>query len=324
MIDRQGRKIDYIRISVTDRCNLRCVYCMPEEGIVPAAHEDILTYEEIVRLCELFAKQGIQKIKLTGGEPLARKGIAGLVARLHEIPGIEKVTLTTNGIFLKEQMEDLARAGIDGINISMDTLNPELFAKLTRRDAFAGVWEGVCTALKYPQIPLKVNCVPMGIPEQDIVSVAALARDYPIHVRFIEMMPIGLGKQYTFCSQEQVVEKLTQAYGTLKQVEKRYGNGPGSYYEIEGFLGKIGFISAISHKFCSRCNRIRLTSQGFLKSCLQYDRGCDLRKPLRSGSSDSTILDLIAETIESKPTGHQFLTQHIKQEEIQTMAQIGG
>ena len=196
MIDRFGRKIDYVRISVTDRCNLRCCYCMPEEGVPMVDHEDILRYGEIVKLAEIFASLGIEKIKLTGGEPLVRKDLWQLTKKLKEIPGIRQVTLTTNGILLKEQMRELAQAGIDGVNISLDTLREEEYYQISRRRELKRAWEGFQEALKYPEVTVKINCVPMGQDTESLLEIGALAKDYPVHVRFIEMMPIGLGKEW--------------------------------------------------------------------------------------------------------------------------------
>lgn len=324
MIDGYGRTIDYIRISVTDRCNLRCVYCMPEEGIEMVSHRDILSYDEICRLAEIFVSLGIKKIKLTGGEPLARRGVPGLASELKQIPGMEQVTLTTNGILLNEQMKSLAEAGIDGINISLDTLNPQVFQKITRRDMFEDVKKGFEKALEYPGIPLKVNCVPMGIPGQNPTEVARLALEYPIHVRFIEMMPIGLGKQFQGCSENEILAELQSEYGKYTKFQGRLGNGPGHYYVFPGFSGKIGFISAVSHKFCESCNRVRLTAQGYLKTCLQYDVGSDLREMLRNGSSDLEIRCRIEETIRRKPAGHKFGEVFSEHGEKHMMSQIGG
>lgn len=326
MTDGYGRVIDYIRISVTDRCNLRCVYCMPPEGVQSVCHDAILRYDEILRLAEIFASLGIQKIKLTGGEPLVRKGLPQLVADLKQIPGIGRVTITTNGLGLKEQMQALAGAGIDGINLSLDTLNPAVFEKITRRPAFDQVTEGLQEALKYPEIPLKINCVPMKMAGQNVVEIAKLARNYKIHVRYIEMMPIGLGKNYGFQSEEEILEELETAYGPCHPFDGTLGNGPGHYVSFEGFAGKIGFISAISHKFCERCNRVRLTSQGFLKTCLQYERGADLRELLRGGASDEEIRSAAEAAIRSKPASHQFLQRRETDtdKETHTMSQIGG
>lgn len=324
MIDGKGRTIDYIRISIIDRCNLRCMYCMPEEGVDFVSHDEILSYEEILHLARILASLGIKKIKVTGGEPLVRRNVAHLVHELKQIEGIEQVTLTTNGIRLAEVMEELARAGIDGINLSLDTMNPKVYQMITRRDAYEKAMEGFHAALQYPQIPLKINCVPMGIEGQDVIEMAELARQYPVHVRFIEMMPIGLGKQFEFCSEDALLVQLKARYGEYRICEKVLGNGPGHYYTFENFKGKIGFISAISHKFCDSCNRVRLTSQGYLKTCLQYDIGTDLRRLLRDGGTDEQIRSAIEGAILRKPTGHQFTERPDEHEEALNMVQIGG
>ena len=324
MTDGYGRRIDYLRISIIDRCNLRCVYCMPEQGVDAVSHTEILSYEEIIQLVKVFAGLGIRKIKLTGGEPLVRKNVAYLVKELKKIQDIEQVTLTTNGVLLAEVMEELAKSGIDGINLSLDTLDPQVFEKIARRDFFEKVMEGFYAALKYPEIPLKVNCVPMGMDGQNLIEMAELARKYPVHVRFIEMLPIGLGKQFQFCSEEHLLEKLQEVYGSAKLYGKSLGNGPGHYYSFEGFLGKIGFISAISHKFCDSCNRIRLTSKGYLKTCLQYDIGIDLRKLLREGAEEEALKIAIEEAMKKKPASHQFDSKVKEHAEEKMMAQIGG
>lgn len=324
MIDQCGRNIDYVRISVTDRCNLRCVYCMPEDGVKSTPHEDILRYDEILRVCRIMAGLGISKIKLTGGEPLVRKNVPYLVHELKQISGIEKVTLTTNGILLTEYMEDLHAAGINGINISLDTMDPVLFREITRRDMLDQVTCGIKAAMQYRDIPLKINCVPMGMERQDLMEIAALARDYPVHVRFIEMMPIGFGKKFTFVGEDEIVGRLRETFGEVTPCPEKLGNGPGNYYTVKRLTGKIGFISAISHKFCNECNRIRMTSQGFLKSCLQYEAGRDLRALLRTGADDREIEAAVCDAILRKPTGHEFLTEQIAEEESHCMAQIGG
>jgi len=324
MIDAQGRTIDYVRISVTDRCNLRCVYCMPENGIPMATHEDLLSFEEIERLCRILADVGIKKVKLTGGEPLVRKDFVELVRKIKAIKGIEKVTLTTNGVLLEKEMEGLAAAGINGINISLDTLNPKKFEEITRRDSFKEVYRGIQKVLTYPEISLKLNCLPLGIEDQNLEEIAELARDNKMHIRFIEVMPIGQGKNYKFLSETQIIEMLEKKFGKMEPFNEKLGYGPGHYYSIEGFQGKIGFISAISHKFCGSCNRIRLTAEGYLKSCLQYDTGRDLRKLLRNGATDEEIKEAVVHAIDEKPVEHIFLSGHIDQEEHHTMSQIGG
>lgn len=324
MIDGQGRVIDYIRISVTDRCNLRCVYCMPEEGIEPAAHEEILRYQEIERLAGIFARMGIRKIKITGGEPLVRRGIEQLVENLKKTPGIEQVTLTTNGILLSEKWEGLKAAGLDGINLSLDTLNPQVYRQITRREGLEKTLEGMKKILEDGTIPRKINCVPMGIPGQNVEELAELSRKYPVHVRYIEMMPIGLGKEYRGVTEEELLGELEALYGKSKAYEGRLGNGPGHYFEFPGFLGKVGFISAISHKFCHQCNRVRLTSQGFLKTCLQYENGVELRGLLRSGAGDEELEEVIQKEILCKPVSHHFLQEEKEETEHRIMSQIGG
>lgn len=324
MKDRYGREIDYLRISITDRCNLRCVYCMPEDGIRQIPHKEILTYSEIERICVCMTSLGIRKIKLTGGEPLTRKGCASLVKMLKEIPGIEKVTLTTNGVLLKEQMKELADAGIDDINISLDTLDAADFQKITRREKLPQVQEGLQEALQYPQVGLKINCVPVLEKSENLIAIAGLAKEYPVHVRFIEMMPIGYGREFRFRGEDEISGILESAYGTMKPIMQCYGNGPCHYYEIEGFQGKIGFISAMTHKFCDRCNRVRMTAEGYLKACLQYQTGIDLKKMIRNGCTDQELTRAIEKVIWEKPASHHFTADDIIAEESRLMSQIGG
>ncbi|MGC4019915.1 MAG: GTP 3',8-cyclase MoaA [Muricomes sp.] len=307
MIDQYDRKIEYIRVSVTDRCNLRCVYCMPEEGIEQVEHSQILTYDEIVRICRMSAEEGVSKIKLTGGEPLVRKGLANLLSRLKEIPGIEEVTLTTNGVLLADQIDDLVKAGLDAVNISVDTLNSAQYAELTRRDELDRALAGLEAALKYPNLRVKVNCVILhGVNDEEWVPLAELAHSKRVDVRFIEMMPIGLGKSYHGSSQEAVLDKLKAVYGEPEPLSGKFGNGPAVYVGFPGFTGKIGFISAVSHKFCGDCNRVRLTAEGFLKACLQYSTGQDLKTLMRDGIEDDKLKEVIKKVIFEKPRCHQF------------------
>lgn len=307
MKDQYGRMIDYIRISVTDRCNLRCVYCMPEEGVEQVPHQEILTYDEIVKLASLCAEKGISRVKLTGGEPLVRKGLDYLIRELKKIEGIQQVTLTTNGVELKKQMKGLAAAGLDAVNISLDTLDERMYASITRRDALHKSLEGLEEALKYPEVKVKINCVPLaGVNEGQWAPLAGLSKERPVDVRFIEMMPIGLGKTYQGKEQEDILAVLRQAYGREKVLHGRYGNGPSVYVQFPGFKGKTGFISAMSHKFCKDCNRVRLTAEGFLKPCLQYEKGVDLKTPLRNGASERRLMEMIEKTIYQKPGCHHF------------------
>lgn len=324
MKDRYGREIDYLRISITDRCNLRCIYCMPEEGICQTLHSEILTYDEIQKVCRCMTTLGIRKIKLTGGEPLTRKNCSVLVRMLKELPGVEKVTLTTNGVLLGEQMQELADAGIDNINISLDTLNEQEFKKITRRESLPKVLESIEVALKYPEVGLKINCVPLVDDSQNLVEIAGIAINHPIHVRFIEMMPIGYGKKFRLREEDEICSILESAYGKMAPVTDRYGNGPCHYYRIEGFQGKIGFISAMTHKFCAQCNRVRLTSEGYLKACLQYETGISLKAMMRNGCTEEKLTEAIRKVIWEKPCEHHFTTQVTGEAECRLMSQIGG
>lgn len=331
MKDKHGRDIDYLRISLTDRCNLRCIYCMPEEGVKSLSHAEILTYDEILRICRCGAELGIRKIKLTGGEPLVRKGCASLAGQIKAIPGIEKVTLTTNGILLEEQLDDLLKAGIDAINISLDTLNPELFKKVARRDDLDKVLKGIEAALTHSGLSLKINSVPVIKEKENFIAVAGLAKKYPIHVRFIEMMPIGYGKTYKSVPSDEILRQFFEAYPDAYRLEKSLGNGPAVYYSAPGFAGEIGVIGAIHEKFCNTCNRIRLTSEGFLKLCLYSGEGLDLRAMLRGGCSDEEIAEAVTNVIERKPKEHHFTEDGLHlpgtgpaDADPRKMSQIGG
>ena len=326
MIDRCGRNIDYLRISVTDRCNLRCIYCMPEEGVQHVERSLILQEEEILRICRVMAELGIRKIKLTGGEPLVRPRMPQLVEKLKNMPGIEKVTLTTNGVLLKDQMSDFARAGLDGLNISLDTLDASVYRQLTRRDEIEAVRRGLRTAIQKGRMQIKINCVPvLGIEEQKLLEVAELAKNHNVHVRFIEMMPIGMGTQFAFVKEDALKHALEEAFGTFTPCGDVAGNGPCHYFAVPGFQGRIGFISAVSHKFCSECNRIRLTSEGFLKTCLQYDNGVELKTILRGGGTDEDLRRAIGQALAEKPKGHSFEKKtEFTDREHRGMSQIGG
>jgi len=327
MLDNYNRKIDYLRISITDRCNLRCVYCMPECGIETVSHNEILSYDEIIRVCKIAANMGIKKIKITGGEPLVRKNVPELVKNIKAIDGIEEVTLTTNGVLLGDVLDELVKYNIDGINISLDTLDENEYKKITRFDVFSQVRENIFKALQYPDLKVKINCVPIKNQKQNLIRIAQLAKENNIHIRFIEMMPVGYGKRYEYLSEESIISLLTESedLGELKPYDKILGNGPCHYYQIDGFKGKIGFISALSHQFCADCNRIRLTSQGFLKTCLQYETGADIKELLRNDSDDAVIKSAIQNAILKKPKEHAFLTQNFNDTENQSgMNKIGG
>ena len=306
MFDSTRREIHYLRLSVTDLCNLRCRYCMPD-GVEKLEREAVLTYEEFLRLAALFAQCGIDTVRVTGGEPLVRKNVAQLVAGLKDIPGIRKVTMTTNGILLAHQLPALLAAGLDSVNISLDTLRPEVFRQITARDEFAAVQAGLQAALE-SGIPVKLNCVPQaGVNEGELEDLAALAENRPLQVRFIEMMPIGYGAAMPCISGPELRQRFARRWPELQPLtEAAFGDGPAVYYTVPGWQGSIGFIAAVHGKFCASCNRVRLTSQGFLRPCLASEAGCDLRALLRSGADDTQLLAAIRETIWAKPREHHF------------------
>ena len=309
MFDRYQREIHYLRLSVTDLCNLRCRYCMPD-GVKKLEREAVLTYEEFLRLAALFARCGIDTVRVTGGEPLVRKNVAQLVAGLKETPGIRRVTLTTNAVLLAEQLPALLDAGLDSVNISLDTLRPEVFRQITARDDFAAVQAGLQAALE-SGLPVKLNCVPQaGVNESELEQLAALAKDNAMQVRFIEMMPIGYGAAMPCISGPELRARFARRWPELAPLsaaqEHALGDGPAVYYTVPGWQGSIGFIAAVHGKFCASCNRVRLTSQGFLRPCLASETGCDLRALLRSGADDAQLLAAIRETIWAKPREHHF------------------
>lgn len=325
MQDNHGRKIDYMRVSITDRCNLRCRYCMPE-GIRQVEMKEILTYEEIITVCKAAAKTGIRKIKVTGGEPLVRLGCPELIGELKKIPGIGQITMTTNGVLLSRYLPELLKNGLDAVNISLDTLDPILYQKITGRDELPQVLEGIRLAME-GGLRVKINAVlQKGVNEQAWPELAALTKKYPLDVRFIEMMPIGYGKKYETVYNEEILRELTLREPGLRPDERTHGNGPAVYHQIPGALGSVGFISAMHGKFCKDCNRIRLTSMGRLKPCLCFEDSVDLRKILRGAEEEKKEEQLcraILQTIRMKPEGHRFETPNDITEQRQ-MVQIGG
>lgn len=320
MEDRFGRKIEYLRISITDRCNMRCRYCMPD-GIEKVSMDRILTYEDILRIAEAAVSIGITRFKITGGEPLVRLGCPGLVKNLKAIPGVEQVTLTTNGMELARYMDELAAAGLDAVNISLDTMDPDRFRYITQCGDLAMVMSGIDAAVA-SGIRTKVNCVPQkGFNDDEIEKIADFAFEKGIDVRFIELMPVGSADAGSGLSNEELLERLRAVYPELEPDESIHGNGPAVYYHIPGKRGSIGLISAMHGAFCDRCNRLRLTSQGVIKPCLCYDETVDL-KPALSGTI-SDIKDKLAEAISIKPKQHCFNDDPERVEKRQ-MSQIGG
>ena len=327
-LDSLSRPINYLRISVTDRCNLRCVYCMPAEG-VPAKfpHDAILSYEEIVRVVRAAADMGISKIRLTGGEPLARLGVVDLVEMIAGVPGIDDISMTTNATLLPRYADDLKRAGLHRVNVSLDTLRPERFQQITRLGRLEDVLAGIDAAARAGLQPIKINCVVMrGVNDDEIVDFARLTLAQPWHVRFIEVMPLGatagLAKMEHLPVSE-VRARIEESLGALIPAEKGdRGNGPARYYRLEQAVGTVGFISAVSEHFCFSCNRLRLTADGKLRPCLLSDQEIDLRQALRRGADSEVLQALLRTAIERKPAGHHLAEDMVPSE--RQMSQIGG
>ncbi len=324
MKDAVGRTITYMRISITDRCNLRCRYCMPN-GIETVPMGDLLTYEEILEVCREAVSLGITRFKITGGEPLVRKGCCELIGQIKALPGVEEVTLTTNGILLDQYLPALLQAGIDGVNISLDTLRRDRYQEITKFDQLPAVLRGIETCAK-AGVKTKVNCVlQRGANDDEWEELLVLARDRKIDVRFIELMPIGEGRIEQGIPGEELLERIRSKYPNVTEDSTVHGNGPAKYYRIPGFKGSVGFISAVHGIFCASCNRIRMTSTGDIKPCLCYGDHVSLRETLRSGDEDrlGQVRALLQQAIWKKPEMHCFSApQEIT--ENKKMAQIGG
>lgn len=323
MLDRYGRVINYLRISVTDRCNLRCCYCMPE-GVQDVGMKNILTFEEIWEIVRTGVSLGITHIRITGGEPLVRKGCVDLIRGIREIPGVETITMTTNGVLLGNYAKQLKEAGVDGVNISLDTLDPEEFFKITGKRELQEVLAGI-RAAKTAGLPVKLNAV--NRKELDPIPLVRYAQEENLPIRFIEMMPVGYGKKYVGRSNEELRETLEAVCGkaecmTNREELSRMGSGPAVYYQFSDLKVPVGFISAIHGKFCDTCNRVRLTAEGYLKLCLCYDEGEDLRRVLREGEKEN-LRTIMEQTIFRKPAAHCF--EHpAEMTETHEMVKIGG
>ena len=323
MLDRYGRVINYLRISVTDRCNLRCCYCMPE-GVQDVGMKNILTFEEIWEIVRTGVSLGITHIRITGGEPLMRKGCVDLIRGIREIPGVETITMTTNGVLLENYGKQLKEAGVDGVNISLDTLDPEEFYKITGKRELQEVLAGI-RAAKTAGLPVKLNAV--NRKELDPIPLMRYAQEENLPIRFIEMMPVGYGKKYVGRSNEELRETLEAVCGnaecmTNREELSRMGSGPAVYYQFSDLKVPVGFISAIHGKFCDTCNRVRLTAEGYLKLCLCYDEGEDLRRVLREGEKEN-LRTIMEQTIFRKPAAHCF--EHpAEMTETHEMVKIGG
>ena len=323
LTDRYGRTISYMRISVTDRCNLRCRYCMPD-GIERIPMSDLLTYEEIVFVCRQAADLGIGSFRITGGEPLVRKGCVRLVSMLKETPGVRRVTMTTNGVLLGEHLNGLLDAGLDAVNISLDTLDRGQYKAITGMDELDRVLASIRRAAG--KLPVRINCVICREINDDAPGeLATLARDLPVDVRFIELMPIGAGKGLETVLNASVLARIEEQYGKTTESPGGDGDGPAVYRRADGFTGRIGFISAMHGKFCAACNRLRLTSVGELKPCLCYADTVPLREILRDGAADKEerIREKIREAVRLKPQAHCFERRENVTEEKE-MVRIGG
>ena len=334
MKDSHGRVIDYLRISLTDKCNFRCIYCMPAEGVCPMGHDELLRIEEIEAIARVATRIGIRSVRLTGGEPLVRKGVVDLVRSLHDMPGIENVSMTTNAVLLPEMADDLKAAGLSRVNISLDTLDAEQFKFITRVGRIESTLKGIDAALEVGFNPVKINAVTVRSLNQDYLAFAKLSIDRPLHVRFIEYMPVGTstgadgtgwGKQDVVPSEEllQIINERAREQGMPELVstcddDKPLGWGPARYFQFPGAQGTVGFISPLSRHFCSECNRLRLTADGKLRPCLFSDREVDVRAALRTGGEDA-VYECFLEALNLKPDEH-----HDKVGTERKMSQIGG
>ena len=322
-----GRQtINYLRLSVTDRCNLRCMYCMPEEGIDFVSHTEILSYEEMLYLVRISVRSGIRKVRLTGGEPLVRRGFISFLERLSAIEDLKEITLTTNGVLLKEYAAQIKQCGICRINISLDSLRPERFLRITRRDLFQTVWEGIEEAERLDFHPVKINVVAMrGINDDEVLDFARLTLDRPLHVRFIEFMSIGEKNNWSserFISSEEILSRV-RTLGDLEPIQHDSMDGPAERYRLRGARGEVGFISAVSNHFCDTCNRMRLTADGRLRGCLFSDREVDVKTPLRQGKGEEHIAELMRRAVDEKPKGPGRIQSGLRKC-IRQMSSIGG
>jgi cyclic pyranopterin phosphate synthase len=335
LVDSLGRKITYLRVSITDRCIYRCIYCKPEEQFEFIPHEEILRYEEIMEIIEEAVNLGVTKVRITGGEPLVRKGVVDFIKKLREIKKLEDISLTTNGFFLSEYAEKLKDAGLNRVNISLDSLQEEKYKKITRGGSLEKVLKGIDSALKAGLLPIKINTVLFrGINDEEVEDFVRLTLERPLSIRFIELMPSleGIIDNYKdkFISGLNIKENLAKKY-SFNPIKTNSGNGPAKYYQIEGGKGTIGFITALSQHFCQTCNRIRLTSEGKIRPCLFSNQEIDLKKALREvgNSGEGQILrrkvirDKIEMAVKLKPKGHK-IKEGISNNLFFKMSRVGG
>jgi GTP 3',8-cyclase len=320
LIDPYSRTIDYLRLAVTDRCNLRCVYCMPPEGVPHLRHEDVLTYEEILRFLRVSVQAGIRKVRLTGGEPLVRKDLDYFIREAARLNPAVDISLTTNGTLLAGQAEALAAAGLTRVNVSIDSLNPDTFRRITRKGRLSDALEGVQAALDAGLDPVKINVVVLEHLIEELEDFVELVHRLPVHVRFIEYMsPCGVFDKSYYVSAEDIKTRLAE-FGELRSSEPPPGAGPARYFSLPGARGLMGFISPVSSHFCPDCNRLRLTADGNMKPCLFSSQEDDIREILRTHSKDEPILEAIRVSLSRKPRDHRGL----EGSPGRTMSQIGG
>ncbi|MHB8170154.1 MAG: GTP 3',8-cyclase MoaA [Thermincolia bacterium] len=326
MQDLFQREINYLRLSITDRCNLRCIYCMPQEGVALSHHEDILRFEELERIVRSAVRIGIRKVRLTGGEPLVRKGLVEFISRLAAIPEIDDLALTTNGMLLAGQAKALKEAGLNRVNLSLDTLRGDRFVEITRGGKLADVLLGIKEALAVGLEPVKANMVVMkGFNDDEVLDFARMTQEFPIHIRFVELMPVG--ESDNWCKDRHIpvkeIKKMLDPMGKMERAKVGAGNGPAKYFRIPGAPGTIGFISAISSHFCDSCNRLRVTSEGKLRLCLHSKSEVDLKGPLRQGASEEELAQIMAEAVKDKPKRHTMADEGWA-DNPRMMSQIGG
>jgi len=327
LVDSYHRQMGSMRVSVTDRCNFRCVYCMPEEGLNWFESKKLLTFDEIERIVKIVVDMGVKEIRLTGGEPLVRKGLPKLIEKLSNIEGLEDLSLTTNGFLLREQAADLVAAGLKRINVSLDSMVREKFFKLVRRDALHKVMEGLEELEKYPELrPIKVNVVAMkGFNDDEVIDFAKLARRKPYVIRFIEFMPLEadqIWKREDVLTGKEIRERIN-TYKKLVPIGKEDPSSTSKNYRFEDGIGEIGFINPISEPFCATCNRIRMTADGMFRTCLFSHVETDLRTPLRNGASDEELRQILLAAVKGKELKHHINDSSFRRT-ARTMSQIGG
>lgn len=324
MRDKFNRDIDYLRLSITDRCNLRCKYCMGDKDVVFLPKDEILTVDEIEKIVDVFSELGVKKIRITGGEPLVRKNFREIVERINKLENIQEINITTNGIRLEEELEFLADKKIHSLNISLDTLKEELFREITGGGELKKVTSAIKKALELDFNRIKLNVVLVrGKNDNEIMDFVKLTEKYPIDVRFIELMPIGMGKEFSPISNDEVKDIISKER-KLTPFNERIGSGPAVYYKTEYGKGCIGFITPISHNFCEKCNRVRITPEGFLKLCLHWNKGLNLKEIIRGGADRETLKKYIESAIYNKPDKHNMIEKYDENFDKRYMNEIGG